>query len=125
MDTRTKILTLEAARALGDSRPVVVAGYFEILLAEHARLLDEVRRRHPAGPLVAFVMPLSGAILPAGARAEMAAGLRVIDYVVTGDDNDLATLVDGLQPAAVVRLEADEERLHRELAQHVRSRHGR
>jgi glycerol-3-phosphate cytidylyltransferase-like family protein len=125
MDTRTKILSREAARGLCAPSPVVVTGYFDILRAEHARVLEEARRRAGNGTVVALVLPFAAAVFPPRARAEMAAAFRVIDYVVIGDDEDVTTLLEGLQPLAIVHLEADEERLHRELVQHVHTRQGR
>lgn len=124
MDTRTKILTLEAARGLRAPSPVVVTGYFDVLRAAHARELEDARRRTAAGTLIAFVLPFDAEILPLRARAEMAAALRVIDYVVTGDERDLATLADSIHPLAVVRMEADDARRNRELVQHVHRRQG-
>ena len=44
MDTRNKILTAEAARALAGPL-TVVTGYFDLLRAEHARELAAIRQR--------------------------------------------------------------------------------
>jgi len=125
MDTRTKILTLEVARALRAPSPAIVTGYFDILRAEDAREIEDVRRRTAAATLVAFVLPSSAALLSQHARAEMAAAFRVIDYVVTGDERDLATLIGALQPLGVVRLEDGEARRYREFVQHVHRRQTR
>ena len=120
MDTRTKILTLEAACGLRAASPAVVTGYFDILRAGEVHQIEDGRNRAAAETLVAFVLPLTGALLLQPARAEMAAGLRMIDYVVTGDEKDLAQLLDALQAPAVIRLETDEARRYGELVQHVR-----
>jgi len=125
MDTRTKILTVEAARGLHALSPVVLTGYFDILRAEQARQIENERRRYTESTLVAFVLPSATTLLPQPARAEMAAALRVIDYVVTGDASDLTVLINALQPLSVVHLETDEERRYRELVQHVHRRQGR
>jgi bifunctional ADP-heptose synthase (sugar kinase/adenylyltransferase) len=126
MDTRTKILTLEAACRQRASSPVVVTGYFDVLRAAHIHALEEIRRRtfggNPAGTLIAFVMPCALELLPQSARAELAAALRVIDYVVTGDESDLGTLKDALCPLAIERLEADDALRYRELVEHVRGK---
>ena len=123
MDTRTKILSLEAARSLHVPRLVVVAGYFDLLRAAHVREFEAIRQRTGAGALLAVVLPWDEAFLSQRARAEMAAALRVIDYVVALDNGDLDALVGALGPADVVRLEAADARRNRELIEHVQRRH--
>ena len=118
MDTRSKILTLAAALEL--RQPLAIAtGYFDVLLAEDARELARVRHH----PLLAAVLPLAGEILSQRARAEMVAALRVVDYVVTADDNDVERLVTGLRPVEFVRLEVAAASRARQLMEHVHRRH--
>jgi bifunctional ADP-heptose synthase (sugar kinase/adenylyltransferase) len=121
MDTRSKILTAGNARSLAGPL-VVVAGWFDLLGAHHARELAAIRGRHGAARILAAVLPASGAIFNQLARAEMAAALRMIDYVVSIDDRDLPGLAAALQPVEIVRLEAAEVRRTHELRAHVRSR---
>jgi len=123
MDTRTKILSLEAARSLRVPRLVVIAGYFDLPRAAHVREIEAIRQRIGAGALMAVVLPWEEAFLSQRARAEMAAALRVIDYVVAIDNGDLEALVGALGPADVVRLEAADTRRNRELIEHVHRRH--
>ena len=124
MDTRSKILTPAAARRLPP--PFAVAtGYFEILRAELVCELREARERAEGGVLVAVVLPLANAALDQRARSELAAGLRMVDYVVIADEGDPGALIDSLKPAALARLEEAETRRARELREHVRSRQGR
>lgn len=118
MDTRDKILTLEAARALPRRQLTVASGYFDGLGAAHARELAAVAR-----PVLAVVLPRAGELLPQRARAEMAAAMRVIDYVVTADERDLDALIDCLAPRAVVRLEAADAVRVQQLIEHVQRRH--
>lgn len=123
MDTRSKILTAEGARSLSPARPlVVVKGYFNLLRAEPARELAEIRRRTGAAALLAVVMPLAGGLLPLRARAELAAALRVIDYVLPGDCEDWNELVSLLHPAETVSLEDADMRRARQLIEHVHRR---
>jgi len=68
------------------------------------------------------VLPWEEAYMSQRARAEMAAALRVIDYVVAADMGDAAALVAALGPAEVVRLEAADRRRNRELIEHVHRR---
>jgi len=121
MDTRSKILTPAAARLL--PAPLAVAtGYFEIPRAELVRELREVRERAAEAALVAVVLPLANGAQDQRARAQLAAGLRMVDYVVVADERDPGALIDSLGPAAIVRLEEAEARRARELREHVRSR---
>ena len=123
MDTRTKILTPAALAALGPPRPTLLAaGRFDILRAEMARELAAARERTGAQSLVAVVRPLEGALAPLDARAEMAAALRVVDYVLTLETEELDSLVSTLQPIEIINLEeADAHRL-RQLVEDVRRR---
>jgi len=116
MDTRAKILSPDAA----PGGCTVVTGYFDVLLAEHVRELKALPR-----PLLAVVLPLSGELLPQRARAELAAGLRMVDYVVIAGDSDAEALCGRLRPARVVRMEAADARRTRQLIEHVRERQTR
>lgn len=123
MDTRAKVLTLEQARSLHANSLLVVTGYFDLLHAAHVRELEDIRRRSASATLLAVVLPWEEAYLGQRARAEMAAALRMIDYVVAPDTSDVAALAASLSPAEVVRLEAADQRRNRELIEHVHSRH--
>ena len=106
MDTRDKILTLAAVRALG--RPLTVVATTSTLL--RADLVNELAAlRHP---LLAAVLPAEPALLPLRARAELLAALRVVDYVVIAEPADL----DGLE---VIRLESRDPDLIRRVRSSV------
>jgi len=105
VDTRSKILTLENAGRLAGPL-TLVTGYFHLVLAGHARDLQEVRGRAPDRPMLVVVLGHAGAVMDAEVRAEMVAALRVVDYVVTADHDHLDGLIERLRPAEVVRLEA-------------------
>ena len=123
VDTRNKILTSAAAVALTPPRPlVVVKGYFDLLRAEHVRSLDEIRRRTSAATLLAVVLPLDHSVLALAARAELVAALRMVDYVLLGDCEDLDRLVSLLGPAETVSLEDADMRRARQLIEHVHRR---
>ena len=123
MDTRTKILSLEAARDLRVPGLVMVTGYFDLPCAAHVCELEGIRQRTGAAALLAVVLPWDAAFLSQRARAEMAAALRVIDYVVAIENDDLAALAGALGPADVVRLEAAHAGRNRDLIEHVHRRH--
>ena len=121
MDTRSKIVTTGQA-PLG---AVLVAGSFNVPGAEQVRQLQQIRMGFPAGALIAAVLPCEDELFSQHARAELAAALRVVDYVLivapAGRANDLDRLVDRLQPVAVLRLEEAGLRHLRRLIAHVRN----
>ena len=118
MDTRSKIVNAEAApRAC-----TVVTGAFDVLLAADARELAEIRASHPGRPLLVVVLPLADPLLPRRARAELAAALRMVDYVVIADDAATDALLAALQPAQLVRLEEAQAVRKRQLMEHVHRR---
>jgi hypothetical protein len=96
----------------------VVTGYFDPLLAWHARELERIHGR--AGAIAVVVLPLAGELLPQHARAVLVAALRMIDYVLVADNEDLDGLLVALKPAEIVRLEDDDLRRRGELIEHVR-----
>jgi hypothetical protein len=121
VDTRSKIVTAgEAPRGA-----VLVAGIFDVPGVEPVRELQQTREGHPASALIAAVLPCEDALLSQYARAEMAAALRVVDYVLivepAGRPSDLDGLVDRLQPVAVMRLEDAGLQHLRRLMAHVRN----
>ena len=121
VDTRRKILTVDAARQLAPPL-TVVTGYFDLLGAGHARDLMAARG---VDPLLAVVLAGSRTVLDQRARAELVAALRMVDYVVIADDGDVDAFIGSLQPADLVRLEAADERRARQLIEHVRRRQTR
>ncbi len=118
MDTRTKIVSPQAA----PTGATVVTGTFDVIRAQDARELAAIRARHPERPLLAVILPLADAWLPQRARAELVAGLRMVDYVLNPDDGPLETLLASLQPAEVVRLETVHADRKRQLMEHVHRR---
>ncbi len=123
MDTRTKILTPAAALALSPARPlVVVKGYFDLLRAGHVRELHEIRRRTSTATLLAVVLPLDHGLFPLPARAQLVAALRMVDYVLPGDCEDLNRFLSSLGPAEIVSLEDADMRRARQLIEHVHRR---
>ena len=113
MDTRTKIVPASEVQRLAASGAVVVSGHFDPLLASHAERLAEVKRE--GKPLIVLIADPEDAILPARARAELVAGLRVVDYVVECS-------AGSLEPH--VRLESEDQRRRDGLIEHVHARQG-
>src|SRR5690242_17882156 len=78
VDTRSKILTLEEAERLPGPL-TLVTGYFDILRAEHARELQQVRDRTPGGVVLVAILTCPDETIEIGARAELVAALRMLD----------------------------------------------
>jgi bifunctional ADP-heptose synthase (sugar kinase/adenylyltransferase) len=126
LDTRKKILTaalaVETVRRLrAEGRGVRFAtGWFDPLLAAHARRLEQLRGG--AVRVMVIVTDPSRPILPARARAELVAGLSVVDFVVLSEEERLEDLLARLEATEVLRGEADDEALTRQLINHVQAR---
>jgi len=97
MDTRNKILTLDALRQL--DRPLtVVATSTAVLRAGFVKELEALRT--PGHALVVALLPAEPELLPVHARAEVMAGLRAVDFVVIATMEDLSGVkVISLEPS--------------------------
>lgn len=123
MDTRAKILTPAAASALEPARPLLlVTGHFDILRLELVRELTVALERNRARTLIVVVRPLAGAMAELGARAEMAAALRMVDYVFIAENEDWESLAGSLQPIEIINLEEADAHRARQLIEHVHRR---
>jgi len=122
MDTRRKILSWEEALSLPPGRLIVVTSTFNPLVAAHVRAITAVRRRTAGHPVLVVVTPAEPELLPARARAEVAAGLRMVDYVLTADHEQTGKLIGVLAPSSWLRLEADDAVRTGQLIDHVRRR---
>jgi hypothetical protein len=123
VDTRSKIAgsfeqARQACRARGAQSPLVVRGRFDPLLAAHARRLADLKAQ--ADALIVLIEEAPGDLLPAPARAAIAAGLAVVDSVAVIAPGDPL-------PADVRAIDertADEVR-RGALMERVREAHGR
>lgn len=100
MDTRNKIIDLQAALRLDRQRLVVASGAFDVLQAAHALFLDTIR---PAdGELLVVVWndaSLPQPILPEQARAQLVAALRAVNYVaIAARNGEVEKLVEWAVP---------------------------
>ncbi len=127
MDTRRKIVSPEGAAAVierlrKDGKTVNLAsGYFDPLLAEHARRLGDARSA--CDVLVVLVATPPEPVLPETARAELVAALAAVDYVVLHGRSGAKELLARIPASEVVHFESADEEATRELIRHVRSRH--
>jgi bifunctional ADP-heptose synthase (sugar kinase/adenylyltransferase) len=114
MDTRTKIVPMQEAERIAAEGATIVSGYFDPLLVSHAERLHGLKR--PGVPLIVIVADPQNPILPVKARAELVAGLAVVDHVVDSGSGRLAPC-----PEEIVHLEEEDaqtlealiERVHR------------
>ena len=125
MDTRTKIVSMEYAAAAARSgraagKPVtLVGGFFDPLLAAHARRLAEIAPR--GGALFVALQDPPLPVLPAQARAELVAALCMVDYVIL--PGPLAPgLADWIPAEAVFSEEAADQRRTQDFIQRVHDR---
>jgi bifunctional ADP-heptose synthase (sugar kinase/adenylyltransferase) len=127
VDTRAKIVEFAAAcEAAHEAKRAgksvkLVTGYFDPLLAAHARRLQEIAGESA----VVFVLVREPArpILAARARAELVAALNVVDYVVPAGEVTSEDSFSRLRPDEVYREEEADEIRTRDLMSHVHSRH--
>ena len=110
MDTRGKIIGASQATRIAQSGATVVSGYFDPLVAVMADQLQKLKQ--DGLPLLVLIRTPKDAILPARARAELVAGLRVVDYVCDVEPD--------IRPAVV--LETEHEKELGQLIQHVHAR---
>ena len=110
MDTRTKIVPAREAMRIAEAGAIVVSGYFDPLISGHAERLRELKREGRA--LIVAVSEPENPILPARARAELLAGLAVVDHVVESAEE---LKID-------VRLEEEDAASLEALIEHVHAR---
>ena len=81
MDTRAKIITTEQALARIEQggNLLVVTGYFDPILSEHAARIAETARE--GAEIIAFIAEPPQPLLPLAARLEIVAALRNVSAV--------------------------------------------
>jgi hypothetical protein len=110
LDTRTKIIDAAEAARIAHAGATVVSGYFDPMIAAHAERLATLKRE--GAPLLVLIATPPDAILPALARAQLVAGLSVVDYVCDAPGG----------VTAQVQLEAEHAELLTKLIDHVHAR---
>ena len=110
MDTRTKIIDAAHAARIAQTGATVVSGFFDPMIASHAERLAKLK--HEGTPLLVLIATPPEAILPALARAQLIAGLSVVDYVCDAPD--------GIAPQ--IHLEDEHAELLTQLIDHVHAR---
>ena len=121
MDTRMKIIDFATAARLRSPgvRLKLVAGYFDVLTPD---LVRRLRSLADGARLIAVVLDPPKPLLPAQARAELAAALSMIDYVLSPQGESIEKAIEQIRPDEVVREDlADGKRSHA-LIEHVHRR---
>ena len=106
-----------------NTEATIVIGYFDVLTAALVRRLREIVDARPGSPLIAIVLDPPGALLTARARAELMAGLAMVDYVVLPGARPLEQVLAQLPASEVVREESSDQERRRNLIEHVQRRH--
>lgn len=112
---------MSAARSRGVPGALVI-GYFDPMLAAHARRLRACRAS--AGLLVVLIESPENPLLPAPARANLLAGLSSVDYVVLAAA-DQAELLAAFPPSATFYDHEAGAKDTRDLADRVHDRQSR
>jgi glycerol-3-phosphate cytidylyltransferase-like family protein len=127
MDTRAKIVDASQISALlaqnsSNGRRLVVAhGWFDVLRVPHCRALMEAKA--PGGELAVIVHADSDehpTVLNAASRAQLAAAIGVVDYVVICDGTQAGQLAASWNAAAIVEID---EAFSRSLVENVLQRY--
>jgi hypothetical protein len=127
-DTRQKIITLEQARAMVAEPGVpsiAFVTHLEVLRASHIRKLEEIaaanRHGQLQGRLFVILTDRETALVPLPERAEIAAALRVVDYVIPAPAG-AGQLLDALHPTTIIHDEEEDRERTRLLIEHVSRR---
>ena len=110
MDTRSKIVDAGEAAKIAASGATVVSGYFDPMVAWHARWLASFKKT--GKPLLVLIATPENPILPMQARAELVAALSVVDHVAESNR----------EISGVINVEAQDRELFQDLLQLVHSR---
>ena len=127
MDSRDKIIDCEHAAALvaklrADGASIqVVTGYFDVLVAGHVRRLRQIAGK--ASKLFVVVLDPPAPVLAARARAEIAAALAMVDYVVLAGKQAPEVLLGCFADSEIVREESADLLRAERLNRHVQRRH--
>ncbi len=110
MDTRGKIVTWAEAGQRMPHMSFIVSAWFDPMLAQHAAWMDEIPEQFR---VVVQLLDPPDPLLPARARAELAAALARVELVI---------LDSGGAVEPTLRLEEHERELRRAFLEHVRER---
>lgn len=122
-DTRNKIITVEEAREIARhsrQQPSAFVTHMEVLGSNVVRRVEQLAARTDGKFYVILTDPPSP-LASLEARAEIAAALRAVDYVISAPEGAAAAL-DAIQPGLIFHDEEEDCERTRLLMEHVRSR---
>lgn len=125
MDTREKIVDLAAAAAIAatlrsqGARVKLIAGYFDVLTPDHVRRIAALS---DGRTLMVAVLDPPHPLMARRARAELAAAMSMVDYVLLMEGDDLEHALGMIQPDEVVREEIADQQRSQALIEHVHRR---
>ena len=123
-DTRGKIVSVKDAAGIAreersrGTKVIAFVTHAEVLRAPHVRRLEEASGH---GKLFVILTDPESPLVPLEARAEIVAGLRVVDYVVKVSEGAAAALA-AIAPDITIQDEAEDRGRTRELMEHVRAK---
>ena len=94
--------------------------HLEVLRAGHVRKLEQIAANH-SGKIAMILTDPESPLVPLEARAEIAAALRTVDYVIPAEQGELPALA-ALNPAVTLHDEEEDRGRTRQLIEHVRNR---
>lgn len=119
MDTRTKVVSAAQITRKG----ILAWGRFDVLTAEHCRLLADARKQAPRLTALVTADPAERpTLLDAKARAHLAAALGSVDCVIICDQSEREQLLDDWDPTLVLDVESQ---VRRDVVADVLSRHAK
>ena len=98
----------------------MIAAHFDVLTPDHVRRLRDLSGKRP---LMVAVLDPPDPLLPSRARAELAASLGIVDYVLLLNGAGLDRAIEQIQPSEVIHDEMDDRRRSQALIEHVHRRH--
>lgn len=123
MDTREKIIHATAGGILALPRRgrklKAIVTHFDPVYAPHIRRLRELA---DGSCLVIVLTSPPAPILSPRARAELAAGLAMVDYVIMPDGVEIPDILHQLAPDSIVSEESADRARSAELMAHVHAR---
>jgi hypothetical protein len=122
VNTREKILSLDQARTAAAGIPVTAfVTHLEVVRADHIRAMETAAAASAPGKLFLVLTDPPSPLVALEDRAEVAAGLRMVDYVVPAAAGREQAL-DAICPRRIIEDEEEDCGRTRRLIEHVRSR---
>jgi glycerol-3-phosphate cytidylyltransferase-like family protein len=93
-----------------------------VLRAWHVIELQQLRERARGAKLLVALVTAPSELMDSRSRAELVAALRMVDYVVTANHDELDGFIQHLRPVELARLEAADLGCRKQLIEDVQRR---